>query len=122
MARRLTAAGQGADYEAGLTSDDAEISDLDQASQGSHPESEGPAGDDAQEGRQDDEGDEEEEEVDIMNSPLQPWGPDVSARVCVLPMYQHQPLICMMTLLPSSHNQAAGQKSSWPPQTCSTCT
>ena len=80
LARRLNAASEGASYAEGLTSDDAEISDLDQAeSQEAHPESQQPAGQDAQQG---DEEDEEEEEVDIMNSPLQPWGTDVSAQAC----------------------------------------
>ncbi len=83
LARRLHAAAEGGSYEDGLTSDDAEISDLDQAAaQGSHP-SEQPADHHGQKGEEEDaEDDEEEEEVDIMNSPLErPWGTDVSSLI-----------------------------------------
>ena len=86
LARRLHAAAEGGSYEDGLTSDDAEISDLDQAAaQGAHP-SEQPAdhhGHKGQEEDAEDEGQEEDEEdIDIMNSPLErPWGTDVSSLI-----------------------------------------
>ncbi|KAL0034434.1 hypothetical protein WJX79_002167 [Trebouxia sp. C0005] len=79
LARRLHAAAGGGSYEDGLTSDDAEISDLDQAAaQGSHL-SEQPNDHHDQKGEEEDaEDDEEEEEIDIMNSPMErPWGSDV---------------------------------------------
>jgi len=86
LARRLHAAAEGGSYEDGLTSDDAEISDLDQAAaQGAHP-SEQLLDHHGQKGEEEDvEDEEEEEEIDIMNSPLQrPWGTDVGA---VLPCH-----------------------------------
>ncbi len=81
LARRLHAAAEGGSYEDGLTSDDAEISDLDQtAAQGAHP-SEQPADHHGQKA-EDAEDIEEEEEIDIMNSPLErPWGTDVSSLI-----------------------------------------
>ncbi len=73
LARRLNAAAEGADFEGGLTSD-AEISDVDHTcDQQTHPDSSNPGGQDS------------EEEVDIMNSPLQrPWGTQVGSPVCVM--------------------------------------
>ena len=71
LERRLNAAAEGADYEAGLSSDDAEISDTEQAGvqeASDHPE--------FSPGARDEEKDVGEEEVDIMNSPLQ--GPSVT--------------------------------------------
>lgn len=81
LARRLHAAAEGGSYEDGLTSDDAEISDLDQAAaQGAHL-SEQPTDHHGQKD-EDAEDDEEEEEIDIMNSPLErPWGTDVSSLI-----------------------------------------
>ncbi|KAL0024726.1 hypothetical protein WJX77_011758 [Trebouxia sp. C0004] len=79
LARRLHAAAEGGSYEDGLASDDAQISDLDQAAaQGDHP-SEQPVDDHGQKGGEEDAEDEEEEEdIDIMNSPLErPWETDV---------------------------------------------
>ncbi len=84
LAGRLHAAAEGGSYEDGLTSDDAEISDLDQAAaQGAHS-SEQPADHHGQKGKEEDvEDDEEEDEIDIMNSPLErPWGTDVSSLPC----------------------------------------
>lgn len=81
LARRLHAAAEGGTYEDGLTSDDAEFSDLDQAAaQRAHP-SEQAAIRHGQKGEEVDvEDEEEDEEIDIMNSPLErPWGTDVSS-------------------------------------------
>ena len=91
LARRLHAAAEGGSYEDGLTSDDAEISDLDQAAaQGAHP-SEQPVDHHGQEGEEEG-AQEEEEEIDIMNSPLErPWGTDVSSLILrpALPSCMH---------------------------------
>jgi len=83
LARRLHAAAEGGSYEDGLTSDDAEISDLDQAAaQGAHPSGQSADPHGRKGGEEDVEDEEEEEEIDIMNSPLErPWGTDVSSLI-----------------------------------------
>lgn len=89
LARRLAAAAEGASYEDGLTSDDAEISDLEkedaQPAAGPSKEQHAAEMDEDSAGQA---GQDNEEDVDIMNSPLpRPWGAEV--RGC-------RPLLCWL--------------------------